>query len=203
MKSVIVNNVNISPSKVICIGMNYAEHIVELNSTPPDNQVIFMKPNSAIADEIYTLEAAAVHYESEISFVITDNALTAVGFGLDLTLREVQSSLKAKGHPWERSKAFDRSAVFSEFIQIPDRIEDLSIELYINNTLTQTGGYDLMLHKPQEILDETAKFLSFDDGDILMTGTPKGVGALIQGDIFLGKILSKGVVILEKQWTVQ
>ena len=111
MKTIQLNNKAITPSKIVCIGRNYVEHIKELDNETPSEPVIFCKPNSAISDEIDLDKNDEIHYEGEICFVVMNNQLAGVGFGLDLTKREVQSKLKTKGLPWERAKAFDGSAV--------------------------------------------------------------------------------------------
>ncbi|NVJ52910.1 MAG: fumarylacetoacetate hydrolase family protein [Campylobacteraceae bacterium] len=203
MNSILINQKEIFPSKVVCIGRNYVDHIKELNNETPDSMVFFFKPNSSISNElIFPKGNASCHYEAEISFLIEENKISAVAFGLDLTLREVQSKLKEKGLPWERAKAFNNSAVFSEFKSFNGNLEDLSVELYINDELKQKGGVELMLNKPQEIINELLEFSSFEDGDILMTGTPKGVGEFKIGDIFLGKILFKDELLLKKRFEV-
>ena len=126
--------------------------------------------------------------------------ITAVGIGLDLTKRGVQANLKSKGLPWERAKAFDKSAVFSDFVHFSDDVARLSMQLLINNKLIQHGNYDLMIHKPAEIIQEVSTFMSFLDGDILMTGTPKGVGIVLAGDIFIGRIYEGETLLIEQQW---
>ncbi|MBS9782675.1 MAG: fumarylacetoacetate hydrolase family protein [Arcobacter sp.] len=189
----------IYPSKVVCIGRNYVEHIKELNNEIPEDMVFFIKPNSAITNKlIFPKNFDSCHYESEISFLIKDNQIIALAFGLDLTLREVQAKLKKKGLPWERAKAFNNSAVFSNFVSFKNKVlSKLSIELYINDKLRQKGDYSQMINKPDEIIKEANTFLDFEDGDILMTGTPKGVGELKIGDVFLGKILYDDKVLIE------
>lgn len=193
----------INPSKILCIARNYVEHIKELDNEIPTQPALFMKPPSAIADEIYFDKKDAIHYEGEICFIVRDNQLSQVGFGLDLTKREIQSQLKAKGLPWERAKAFDGSAVFSEFVALDGEIKDLRLELFINGKLTQHGGCDLMLYQPEEILREIQSFCTLVDGDIIMTGTPKGVGAIHKGDEFIGKIFSQQELLVEKTWVVK
>ncbi|WP_419774701.1 fumarylacetoacetate hydrolase family protein [Halarcobacter sp.] len=203
MNSILINQSEIFPSKVVCIGRNYVDHIKELNNETPDSMVFFFKPNSSISKSlIFPKGNKSCHYEAEISFLIEENKISAVAFGLDLTLREVQSKLKEKGLPWERAKAFNNSAVFSEFKSFNGELEELSVELYINDELKQKGGVDLMINKPQEIIDELLSFSSFEDGDILMTGTPQGVGEFNIGDIFLGKILYKNETIVEQRFEV-
>jgi len=201
MNSIRLDDNSIFPSKVVCIGRNYTEHIAELNNETPDDMVFFIKPNSSITDKlIFPQGHNSCHYEAEISFLMEEGKISAVAFGLDLTLREVQSKLKAKGLPWERAKAFDNSSVFSKFVSFNGDISKLEVELYINGELKQKGDVSLMINKPQAIIDEAKTFLSFDDGDILMTGTPKGVGEFVSGDEFVGKILYNDEVLVEQRF---
>jgi 2-keto-4-pentenoate hydratase/2-oxohepta-3-ene-1,7-dioic acid hydratase in catechol pathway len=111
--------------------------------------------------------------------------------------------LKTKGWPWERAKAFDRSAVFSEFVTFNGDISALRMEFYINDVLVQHGNYDLMLSKPAQMLEEAKSFLTFEDGDLLMTGTPKGVGTVNPGDRYLGKIFEKDKLVVQGSWVVK
>lgn len=202
MNRILISDKEIFPSKVVCIGRNYSEHIAELNNEVPEQAVFFFKPNSSISDKlIFPKDAKSCHYEAEISFLIEENKISAVAFGLDLTLRDVQSELKKKGLPWERAKAFNSSAVFSKFVSCDD-ISSLEVELSINGELKQKGGIDLMINKPQQIIEELLTFSSFEDGDILMTGTPKGVGEFKKGDIFIGKILKENEPIVEQRFEV-
>lgn len=204
MNYIEINEKNINSSKIVCIGRNYMEHIKELNNDIPSEMVFFIKPNSSISKEIiFPKNATSCHYEAEISFLIEENKISAVGFGLDLTLREIQSELKKKSLPWERAKAFDNSAVFSDFVSFNGDINELEIELFINDELKQKGGVELMIHKPSDIINEFKTFASFEDGDILMTGTPKGVGSFKVGDKFLGKILYKNKLLIQKEFIVK
>ncbi len=204
MKSIIINDKKVYPSKVVCIGRNYTEHIAELNNATPDVPVFFFKPNSSIStDLIFPKGNKSCHYEAELSFIIKNNKIYAVGFGLDLTLREVQTKLKNKGLPWERAKCFNNSAVFSDFIEVNYDISDLELELYINGELKQKGGVDLMITKPYEIIEELLTFSMFEDNDILMSGTPKGVGEFEINDVFVCKILNNEKVLLEKEFLVK
>lgn len=193
----------LTPSKIICIGRNYVEHINELGNEIPTEPVIFIKPNSAITDVMTFDPQEDIHYEAELTFVMQDGGLSGVGIGLDLTKRAVQSQLKVKGLPWERAKSFDGSAVLSNFVSIPGRIEELSLELYINGELTQLATFDLMLHKPNDILAEVSAFMTCEEGDLIMTGTPKGVGRIQLGATFMARVLSKQQTILENTWKVK
>ena len=203
MNRIVLDDSEIFPSKVVCIGRNYMDHIAELNNEVPEEMVFFIKPNSAISHSlVFPKGQSSCHYEAEISFLIEDNKITGVAFGLDLTLRETQSKLKEKGLPWERAKSFDKAAVFSNFLSFDGDITKLEIELYINSELKQRGDYSLMINKPDEIIKEARTFLSFEDGDILMSGTPKGVGSFKIGDIFVGKIIYDSKIIIEERFEV-
>jgi len=191
------------PSKVICIGRNYVEHIQELNNEVPTEPVIFIKPNSSISKNLYLHETDSIHYEGEISLLIESGNFIGVGFGLDLTKRDVQSTLKKKGLPWERAKAFDNSALFSDFVPITDPISQLRMELVINDKIVQKADVSLMLNKPDSLLNEIKTFLSLEDGDILMTGTPKGVGEINPLDVLKGKVFSGDKLLVEHSWSVK
>jgi 2-keto-4-pentenoate hydratase/2-oxohepta-3-ene-1,7-dioic acid hydratase in catechol pathway len=203
MKSVTWDGKAVYPSKVVCIGRNYAEHIKEFDNEETLEPVIFIKPNSAISDDVHSSKSELIHYEGEITFLISSGELAGVGFGLDLTKRDLQYELKNKGWPWERAKAFDGSAVFSEFVTFNGDISDLRLEFYINDVLVQFGDHDLMLNKPPQLLNEAKSFLTFEDGDLLMAGTPKGVGSVNSGDRYLGKIFEKERLIVEGSWVVK
>ncbi|MEE9337879.1 MAG: fumarylacetoacetate hydrolase family protein [Methylococcaceae bacterium] len=202
MKSVIWDSKDIYPSKIICVGRNYADHIKELNNEVSKEPVIFIKPNSSISNVIYPNKDDVIHYEAELTFLISSGEIRGVGFGIDLTKRELQTKLKAHGLPWERAKSFDNSAVFSEFVTFSN-ISELRLELYLNGSLAQNGSYELMLNKPNFLLSDAKRFISFEDGDLLMTGTPKGVGQVNAGDKYLGKIIEKEKTIVEGSWVVK
>ena len=129
--------------------------------------------------------------------------ISGVGFGLDLTKRDLQSQLIAKGLPWERAKAFDKSAVFSEFVSFNGDLDNLRMELTINNHLVQQGNYQLMLTKPEEFLAEVKTFLSLEDGDLLMSGTPQGAGPIHLADKLHGKIFAGDKLLVECSWIVK
>ena len=193
----------VSPSKIACVGRNYVDHINELGNEIPSEPVIFIKPNSSIANDIYTHETDEIHYEGEISFLINEGAIVGVGFGLDLTKRAVQSNLKKKGLPWERAKAFDKSAVFSSFVRIAQNLSELKMKLYINGELKQSSGSQLMLNKPTSLVKEINSFMTLADGDIVMSGTPCGVGQLYSGDNFVGEIYNANKLLVKCSWQVK
>jgi 2-keto-4-pentenoate hydratase/2-oxohepta-3-ene-1,7-dioic acid hydratase in catechol pathway len=202
MKTIIVDDKEITPSKIVCIGRNYVEHIAELGNEIPEDMVVFNKPNSAISDDLVSYHQEQLHYEGELCFVVENGEFSAVGFGLDLTKRALQSKLKSKGLPWERAKAFNGSAVFSHFVKINagDINETLMLELTINDQVTQQGGVKLMMYKPLEILAELKSYTEFVDGDIVMTGTPKGVGGIAKGATFKGRILQGNKELISGTW---
>lgn len=200
MKTIVVNNTVISPSKIVCCGRNYVEHIEELHSEFPDEPVIFMKPNSAISEQLHAFHLEPLHYEGELCFLFEAGRFSAVGFGLDITKRALQNTLKSKGLPWERAKSFDGSALFSPFTRIDRVSPDLSLELSINGQVVQSGNIGLMLYKPDDILRHLHSFISLNNGDILMTGTPKGVGRIHSGDLFCGRVMDNGSVLTRHEW---
>lgn len=202
MKTVTYNNQNVFTSKVVCVGRNYVEHIKELGNETPESIVLFNKPNSAISDELYYF-SEDTRFEAEICFLIKDKKIAGVGFGLDLTKANIQSYLKSKSLPWERAKAFDSSAVFSEFVAFRGDIKKLSLLLYINERVTQEATYDLMIHKPLDILNEIESFMSLEDNDIIMSGTPKGVSNYRVGDVFVGKVFYGDELLVEREWVVK
>ncbi|MGF1889780.1 fumarylacetoacetate hydrolase family protein [Photobacterium profundum] len=202
MNQITFNGSLVTPSKVVCVGRNYVEHIHELGNEVPNEMVLFVKPNSAISSSLLASHNGdELHYEGEISFLYQNGKFSAVAFGIDLTKRSVQNVLKSKSLPWERSKAFNGSAVFSEFVSLQSEPSLLGLTLSINNTLIQEGDTQLMLYKPDEILAEIQSFMTLTDGDIVMTGTPKGVGKIIAGDVYIGTVTQNGKTLIRHQWT--
>jgi 2-keto-4-pentenoate hydratase/2-oxohepta-3-ene-1,7-dioic acid hydratase in catechol pathway len=200
LKSIAVGNRIVTPSKIVCVGRNYVEHIEELGNEIPEDMVIFLKPNSAISEELKSTHQEPLHYEGELCFLFENGRFSAVGFGLDLTKRGLQSKLKAKGLPWERAKAFDGSALFSDFVEIAGVDPTLTVELDINGENIQSGDVGLMMYEPEQILAEILTFMSLDEGDIVMTGTPKGVGVVKTNQVFTGKVIVDGAIITSVEW---
>jgi len=202
MNTVTVDGQKVTPSKIVCVGRNYAAHIEELHHTPPEQPVIFVKPNSAISDKVRFQPGEVIHYEAEIALLVRNQKFAAVGLALDLTKRELQTYLKQNGLPWDRAKAFDGAAVLSEFTGFNGDTSELSLELSINGEMKQQGGYDLMLFKPDLLLQEIQKFMTLEDNDVLITGTPKGVGPIRSGDHLKGRVLNNGNELVSANWTV-
>ena len=201
MNTISVNGNTVQPSKILCIGRNYRAHIEELGNEIPDSMVVFNKPNSAISSTLYSdINNQPLHYESELAFTVKEGKLDAVGFGLDLTKRALQSTLKAKGLPWERAKAFDGAALFSAFVTLPKDIEGLSLQLNVDGEQRQAGGISLMIYTPVQIIRELETFTTLEDGDIIMTGTPAGVGEIKAGQGFEGEVLLAGKTLVSATW---
>ena len=196
MKTFLYEKKRLTPSKVVCIGRNYVEHIKELGNEVPENMVVFNKPNSAISDTLSYFDTHT-RFEGEICFLILSEQIAGVGFGLDLTHADIQNKLKAKGLPWERAKGFDGSAVLSTFVALDVPLESLEMKLYRNDVLVQFANYDLMMYKPEVMVKEIKSFMHLEDGDIIMSGTPKGVSTYAVGDVFSGERL-----LVEQEWVV-
>ena len=203
MKTIKYLTRSITPSKIICVGRNYADHARELGNQIPEHPVIFLKPNSAITDQLIAGEANSIHYEGELCFLMGEQGIAGVGFGLDLTKRALQQQLKTKGLPWERAKAFDGSAVFSEFV--PCNVDDIAhlwLTLTIDDQEVQRGGVEQMLFSPEAILANIAAFLTVMPGDIVMTGTPAGVGPVVAGSKFGGNVYCGDKLLVSGEWQV-
>jgi len=198
MQTIQYTSQTITPSKVICVGRNYVEHIKELNNETPDTMVLFNKPNSAITNRLTYIQEDC-RFEGEICLLIKNKQIEGIGFGLDLTKAGIQNKMKEKGLPWERAKGFDGAAVLSVFVPFRGDIKTIEMKLFRNGVLAQHATYDLMIYKPDKILSEIQTFMSLEDGDVIMTGTPKGVATYEKNDVFLAEIyMDKKIVISEK-----
>lgn len=186
--------------KVVCVGRNYAEHARELNNPVPTEPLLFIKPATAVTPltEPVSLPKGrgAVHYETEIALLIgaplsgvvslaeASAAIAGVGLALDLTLRELQDQLKANGHPWERAKAFDGACPLSTFLPIESApaLDNIALQLHINGELRQDGKSADMITPIISLLQHIAGIFTLLPGDVVLTGTPAGVGVLQAGD---------------------
>ncbi len=194
--------------KIICIGRNYSEHAKELNNPLPSKPMFFMKPDSAIVinnEPVYYPEHSKnLHFETEIVVKINRKGkfiserfapdyYDEIGIGIDFTARDVQDECKKKGHPWEIAKAFDQSAPVSKFIKKSElpAINNISFELKINGESKQTGNTSDMIFSVNNIIAYVSKFVTLKPGDLIFTGTPKGVGPTNIGDHFEAMIEGK------------
>ena len=201
----------INIGKIVCVGRNYVEHAKELGNEVPDKPVVFLKPASAIifsGDEIkYPPFSEEMHHEVELVLLIrskiknvtieeAENAINGYGVGLDMTLRDVQSKLKSKGHPWTIAKCFDTSALLSKFVLKDDHNLNLDEEIFltVNNEERQRDKLNKMIFKPAELVVYLSSLMTLDEGDLVFTGTPKGVGKVEKGDVIIAGI--KGLVEL-------
>ncbi len=188
--------------KIFCVGRNYSEHAKELNNAIPEAPVIFMKPPTALlkGKDFYMPEFSKdMHFECELVYRICKNGkhiaaqfaskyVDAVAVGIDFTARDVQSNQKSKGLPWEIAKAFDNSAVVSEFTPISAIPNPASINFSMekNGNPVQTGNSADMLYSIDTIIEYLSKFFTLQQGDLIYTGTPAGVGPVAIGDILTG-----------------
>lgn len=190
-----------SPNKIICIGRNYVAHIHELGNEIPDDMVVFCKPNSALSNGLCAKHLGeSLHYEAELCLLIESGQIAGVGVGLDLTKRELQSKLKAKGLPWERAKAFDGAAQLTQFVMIDELADSIRFELWVDDELRQSAEQSLMMYKPREIIAELSNFMTLQDGDVIMTGTPKGVGPVEANKHYRVKLFDGDRCLLEHCW---
>ena len=192
--------------KIICIGRNYADHARELGNQVPAEPVVFLKPQSAILSHkhpFYIPEwTQDVHYEIELVVKINRLGKTIsethasryydeVGLGIDFTARDIQTQLKSKGHPWERAKAFDGSAVVGQFMKLTDlgkEVQDLQFQLTNRGQVVQEGHTKDMLFSVDRLISEVSKFMTLKVGDLLFTGTPAGVAAVRPQDRLVGTL---------------
>lgn len=197
--------------KIVCVARNYAEHARELGNPVPDKAVLFIKPASSILDNGGTVVippySSDCHHELELAVLIgrtgknitADEALSHVagyGVALDLTLRDIQSELKAKGLPWEVAKGFDTSCPLSAFVpagKVADP-QQLHLRLTVNGELRQDGTTADMLRPVARLISEASAYFTLEAGDILLTGTPSGVGPLKSGDQVEGVIDGVGTL---------
>jgi 2-keto-4-pentenoate hydratase/2-oxohepta-3-ene-1,7-dioic acid hydratase in catechol pathway len=194
--------------KIICIGRNYVNHIKELQNERPDEPVVFLKPDSAILLKQHPFVIPEfsndVHHEVEILVKInkvgkyieprfSHTYYDEIGLGIDFTARDLQSKLKEKGLPWEKSKAFDGSAVIGEFYPKKDfsSLENINFKLVNNETTVQKGNTSYMIWKIDELISYVSQYFTLKKGDIIFTGTPEGVSAVKPNDILEGYIENK------------
>ena len=193
--------------KIICIGRNYAKHIAELENERPESPVIFLKPDSAILPKknpfFIPPFSDDVHYEVEVLIKINKvgkhiyakfahKYYDEIGLGIDFTARDVQAKCKEKGLPWEKAKAFDGSAVIGEFYPKEQfDLEHLKFQLYKNNTLVQDGNTEAMLWNTDALIAYVSQYFTLKKGDIIFTGTPAGVGKVVENDMLKGFIAGK------------
>ena len=185
--------------KIICIGRNYLAHVKELDNALPTEPMFFMKPETALLPEgepfPYPDFSKEVHYETELVLHICKTAKAideekaseyydAITVGIDFTARDLQSRCKAKGHPWEIAKAFDYSAPIGKFKKISElkNADDIAFGMKLNGEWVQQGHSRNMIFSFDRIISHVSRFVTLNEGDIVFTGTPQGVGEVHVGD---------------------
>jgi 2-keto-4-pentenoate hydratase/2-oxohepta-3-ene-1,7-dioic acid hydratase in catechol pathway len=187
------------PTKIVAIGQNYSEHIKEMSGVRTEQPLLFLKPNSALCEMQKPLQIpksyGSVHHEIELAVCIgqtcsrvpVDEApqyIAGYGMALDLTLRDMQGEAKKKGAPWAMAKGFDFSCPVSPFIPAEKftNVTNLSLQLTVNGIIRQAGSTSQMLTGIPELIAFASQFFTLETGDLLLTGTPAGVGPLLAGD---------------------
>lgn len=185
--------------KIICIGRNYLAHVKELDNALPTEPMFFMKPDTALlpAGEPFPYPdfSKEIHYETELVLRICKSGKAidekkaseyydAITVGIDFTARDLQSQCKAKGHPWEIAKAFDYSAPIGEFKKISElrNPDDIAFGMKLNGEWVQQGHSRDMIFSFDKIIAHVSRFVTLNEGDIIFTGTPQGVGEVHVGD---------------------
>lgn len=191
--------IDLPVGKVVCVGRNYADHARELNNPVPSSPLLFIKPATALVPLCPTLRlpvgSGAVQHEAEVALLIGRaldssssidplEAIIGIGMALDLTLREVQEGLKKLGHPWEIAKGFDGACPCSGFIDADqfNDLQNISFRLRVNGQDRQAGNTRDMLFPIRQLAEEITRHFTLLPGDIVLTGTPAGVGPLQAGD---------------------
>lgn len=191
--------------KIICVGRNYVDHIDELKNERPTEPLLFMKPDTALLLKKFPFVIPDftndVHYEVELVVKINKvgkyiepkfayKYYDEVSLGIDFTARDLQTSLKEKGLPWEKAKAFDQSAVVGEFFSKTElnNLGDTSFALLKNGEVVQKGSTSQMIWSIDELVCHISKYFTLRTGDLIFTGTPAGVGRVNPNDILTGII---------------
>ena len=195
--------------KIVCVGRNYTDHIIELGNEIPEKPLLFLKPSSAVifsGDNIkYPRFSQEMHHEVELVLSIgeelsnaeeneSEEAIAGYAVGLDMTLRDIQNELKKKGHPWTIAKCFDTSAVLSDFVSSRDYKITLAeeISLSVNGNMRQKEKLNLMIFTPAQLVQYISTIMKLERGDLIFTGTPAGVGKVNKGDTLHAEIQGVG-----------
>lgn len=205
MRKVVGTDREFTIGKIVCLARNYAEHAKELGNETPAAPVLFMKPASSIIGDGDTVRIPAYsqecHYEVELALLIgsqcrgvsVEKAMEHVagyGVAIDMTLRDVQNQLKAKGLPWEIAKGFDTSCPLSDFVPAAAVADPhaLGLKLAVNGKTRQDGNSSDMIHHVPQIVAHISAIFTLEPGDVILTGTPAGVGQVLAGDVMTAEI---------------
>ncbi|MFJ1434024.1 fumarylacetoacetate hydrolase family protein [Capnocytophaga canimorsus] len=197
--------------KIICVGKNYANHIQEMGGEKPKDIVLFIKPDTAIHNPelpFYIPDFTAdLHHEVELVIKINQNGkhisekfahkyYDEIALGIDFTARDLQTQLKKEGLSWEKSKAFDGSAVVSSFLPKAQFGKAIGFSLNKNGVTVQQGNTADMIWNIHQIISQVSKFFTLRKGDFIFTGTPAGVGSVHSGDFLEGFLEGESVFSL-------
>ena len=191
--------------KIICIGRNFADHAKEMNAETPSQPMFFMKPDIALLRPgtpfFYPNFSKDIHYECELVVKIdrvgkniaekfAHKYYSEIGLGIDFTARDIQQQCKEKGHPWEIAKSFEGSAaICRQFIDKSDvDLDNISFSMRKNDEIVQEGTSNDMIFTIDQLISYVSQFMTLKKGDLIYTGTPKGVGPVQIGDILTGSI---------------
>lgn len=208
-RKIIGTNQQLTIGKIVCMARNYAEHARELGNETPVAPVLFMKPASSLISDGESVRIPSYsqecHYEVELAVLIGTkaskvNAATAMshvagyGVAIDMTLRDVQNGLKAKGLPWDIAKGFDTACPLSDFAPAAtvNDPHDLNLKLAINGEARQDATSADMIHRIPEIIAYASTIFTLNPGDVILTGTPAGAGQVRVGDVMTAEIVSVG-----------
>lgn len=197
--------------KIVCLGRNYAEHARELGNETPSAPILFMKPATAVIGDGDTVRIPPwsdnCHHEVELALLIGKEArnvapeealeyVAGYGVAIDMTLRDVQDQLKAKGLPWEIAKGFDTSCPLSDFVPAASVADphDLSLRLSVNGEPRQDGNSGDMIHRVPQLVSHISAIFTLEAGDVILTGTPSGVGRVKAGDVMEAVIAGVGTL---------
>lgn len=200
--------------KIICVGRNYVAHIEELENERPESPVLFLKPDTAVLppkQAFYIPDFTKdLHYEVEVLVKINrvgkhidakfaHKYYNEIGLGIDFTARDIQQKMKEKGLPWEKAKAFDNSAVVGEFVNKENflSMDEIPFSLQKNGETVQEGNTSHMLWKIDELIAYISTYFSLKTGDIIFTGTPAGVGQVVDGDKLEGFINDRSMFTVD------
>jgi fumarylpyruvate hydrolase len=195
--------------RIYCIGRNYADHAIEMGHDPDKEPPFFFQKNADNIDTSgnfpYPPQTSDVHFEMEMVVALKsggvdiaeDKALEHVygyGLGLDMTRRDLQGEAKKMGRPWEIGKAFERSAPMSELVPASEtgHLDHGRVTLAVNGETRQDGDLNQMIWKVPEMISYLSRFYDIAAGDLIMSGTPAGVGAIQRGDVLVGTVENLG-----------
>lgn len=207
--------------KIVCLARTYRKHAEEMGSTVPDEPLIFLKPASSVIFDrqsvIIPKRAKEIHHEVELGVVIGKRGrkipveragehILAYLLGLDITARDIQHDAKRKGLPWTTAKGFDTFCPISNAV-MKERVENansLDMELKVNGVTRQSSNTGNMVYTVEEIVSFVSEIMTLEQGDLILTGTPEGVGRIKAGDIIeasLGSICSLKVDVKKEGWS--